>query len=90
MKYSIEEHAEGLRIEATVPPEQQQELLDEFAKCAGGTCSCPTPQYEKLQAIDVKPGPDGVIVDLKVKPGETIERDDIERCLEHTASRNRS
>lgn len=85
MKHTLEATAQGLRINAQVPPEQQQSLLDEFAKCAAGTCSCPSPQYEKLAAIDVNSGPEGVTVDLQVKPGEMIDPADIEQCLEHTA-----
>jgi hypothetical protein len=75
----------GLRISAEAPPDKQKRLLDELAKCAAGTCSCPTPQYEKLSAIDVRAQPNGVAVNLKVKPGEQIDSADIEKCLEHTA-----
>ena len=48
MKHTIEQTADGLRISAEAPQEKQKGLLDELAKCAAGTCSCPTPQYEKL------------------------------------------
>jgi hypothetical protein len=85
MKSSIEHTAEGLRIQVAVPQEKQAELIQELGKCAGGTCSCPTPQYEKLSAIDLKTTPEGVRVDLKVKPGEQVDVADIEKCLEHTA-----
>jgi hypothetical protein len=85
MKHTIEQTAEGLRITAAAPPEKQRALLDEFAKCAAGTCSCPTPQYEKLQSIEFSAQDAGVAVDLKVKPGEVIDAADIERCLDHTA-----
>ena len=44
MKHTVETTSEGLRINASVGPEKQKELLEEFAKCAAGTCSCPTPQ----------------------------------------------
>lgn len=85
MKHSIEKTRKGLRITATVGPGKQKELLDEFAKCAAGTCSCPTPQYAKVQAMDINPEPAGVTVDLHVKSGESIDVADIEKCLEHTA-----
>ncbi len=85
MKHTIEQTAEGLRITAAAPPEKQRALLDELAKCAAGTCSCPTPQYEKLQSIDIGAQDAGVTVNLKVKPGEAIDTEDIERCLDHTA-----
>lgn len=85
MKHAIERTADGLRISASVAPEKQQALLDEFAKCAGGTCSCPTPQYDKLNSMVVSAQPSGVTVTLTTKPGEQIEVADIEACLDHTA-----
>lgn len=85
MKYSIDQDAGGLRVTATVPPEHQAKLLEEFGKCAAGTCSCPSTQYDKLAGIDVQQTPDGVQVGLKAKSGETIDPDDITRCLDHTA-----
>lgn len=85
MNYSINQDASGIRIDAAVAPASQHKLLDEFAKCAAGTCSCPTPQYEKVQSMDVKAHADGVTVELRVKPGEALDVADIEKCLEHTA-----
>ena len=73
MKHTGETTSEGLRISASVSAEKQNELLEEFAKCATGTCSCPTPQYDKVQSIDVKTQPTGVTVDLQVNPGEVID-----------------
>ena len=86
MKYSVDQTSDGLRVYAAVPPEQQAKLLEEFGKCAAGTCSCPSTQYDKLASIDVKQTPDGVSVDLKAKSGESIDQDDIARCLNHTAN----
>jgi len=87
MKRTIETTSDGLRISATVSPEKRNELLEEFAKCAAGTCSCPTSQYGKVQSMDVKPRTAGVTLDLQVKPGEAIDIVDIERCLDHTAQK---
>lgn len=84
MKHTIEQTSDGLRIRAEAPEDQRQGLVDELAKCAAGTCSCPTPQYERLSAIHVKADPGGVTVDLKVKPGEQIDTADIEKCPQHT------
>jgi hypothetical protein len=86
MKYQINENADGLRIQATGSPEQQKTLLNEFQKCAAGTCSCPSTQYEKLQSIDVTPNATGLTVQLKAKSGDVIDRQDIERCLDHTSN----
>lgn len=86
MKYDIKETAAGLAINAHVPPEQQSKLLEEFNKCANGTCSCPSTQYNKLAAIDVQQSADGVNVALTVKAGEVIDKADIQRCLDHTVA----
>lgn len=85
MKSTIEQTSDGLRIQAAVPPEKQAALMEELGKCAAGSCACPTPQYEKLSAIDLKTTSEGVTVDLKVKPGEEVDVVDIEKCLDHTA-----
>jgi hypothetical protein len=85
MKYSVDQTSDGLRVEAEVPAEQQARLLEEFGKCATGTCSCPSTQYDKLASIDVMQTADGVSVHLKAKTGEVIDGDDIKRCLDFTA-----
>lgn len=85
MKHTVEKTASGLRITAAVDTDKQAALLEEFNKCASGTCSCPTPQYGKLEAIDVHAQPGLVSVELTAKAGEAIDTEDIERCLEHTA-----
>lgn len=85
MKHTIEQTIDGVQINAAVPIEKQKPLLEEFSKCAAGTCSCPTPQYEKVASMNVTANESGVTVNLKLKDGETIDVADIERCLEHTA-----
>ncbi len=86
MKYSLDQTADGLRVSAVVPAEHQAKLLQAFGKCAAGTCTCPSTQYDKLASIDVQQAADGVTVDLKPKPGESIDQTDIARCLDHTAN----
>lgn len=85
MDYEIKENGDGLHIDISAPQREQQRLLEELAKCAAGTCSCPSTQYDKLEKMDVVPGQAGVTVGLKAKAGETIDTADIERCLQHTA-----
>ncbi|MEO8652771.1 MAG: hypothetical protein ABI409_01470 [Ramlibacter sp.] len=84
MEYHMEENADGLRIQATVPPEQQKKLLEEFSKCSSGTCSCPSTQYEKLESMQVSQDTAGVTVELRAKSGETLDAKDIWRCLDFT------
>lgn len=85
MKYIVEQTREGLHVSAAVSPEQQAKLLAEFGKCAAGTCSCPSTQYDKLASIDVKQTADGISVALKTKAGEEIDGEDIKKCLDFTA-----
>ena len=85
MKHTIEQTDEGLRIRAAVGQDKQTALLDEFGKCAAGTCACPTPQYQKLESMQVSSQEGAVTVDLKVKIGEVVDVADIETCLDHTA-----
>jgi hypothetical protein len=85
MKHTIEQSDRGLRILATVDPAKQQALLVEFGKCAAGTCACPTPQYQKLESMQVSSQEGALTVDLKVKTGEVVDVADIETCLDHTA-----
>lgn len=85
MKHTIEQSPDGLRIQASVAPDKQQALIAELEKCACGQCACPSPQYEKLTGVDVQSAPDGVTVNLNVKPGEALDADDIRECLDHTA-----
>lgn len=84
MDYTISERSDGLHIEASVQDQSQQKLMAELGKCAAGTCSCPSSQFDKLERIEVAPKAGGVAIDLKAKPGETIDRDAIEKCLAHT------
>jgi hypothetical protein len=84
IKYSVIQTNDGLRVNAAVPVERQAKLLEEFGKCASGTCSCPSMQFDKLASIYVTQTTDGVSVDLKTKAGEVIDGDDIKRCLDFT------
>jgi hypothetical protein len=85
MKHVIETTTEGLRIKVSVGDDKRDALLQEFAKCAAGTCSCGAPQYDKVKSIEVKAQPAGVIVELHAKPGRGIDVVAIHQCLEHTA-----
>jgi len=86
MDYSIKQDSGGINIKAKVTESQQQQLLEELQKCAKGQCACPSPQYEKLQSIEISQDATGVSVDLKAKVGQTIDEADIARCLDHTAT----
>lgn len=86
MKYRVDPTGDGLEIKASVAPEQRAKLLEELGKCTSGTCSCPSTQYDKLASINVSQGTAGVSVELKAKPGESLDIEDVKRCLDHTAN----
>ena len=85
MKYAIKTKPQGLEIRVDGLGDKQQRVLESFQECATGKCSCPTNQYEKLEAIKIAPSSDSVSIELKAKPGETVKQSDIEKCLEYTA-----
>ena len=47
MKYEVHKTKEGVTIQAEAVGEQQRMLLEEFGKCANGTCSCQSTEYKK-------------------------------------------
>jgi len=85
MKYAIRTRPQGLEIKIEGLGDKQQEVLESLQECATGKCSCPTNQYEKLEAIEISPSAESVSIELRAKPGETVRQSDIERCLEYTA-----
>ncbi len=87
MKYSIESKGSDVKITVEQVGNKQSGLMAEFKECAEGRCSCPTPQYAKVEAIEIKPGRDRVDIALKAKPGQEIDQADINKCLEHTAKK---
>ncbi len=87
MKYSIKAEGSDLRIAVEKVGGKQAQLTEELKECAEGRCSCPTPQYGKLESIEIRPGSDKVEIALKAKPGEKIDQTDIEKCLEHTVKK---
>ena len=87
MKYSVKPDRSGLNIRVEQVGTRQKQLLEEFKECAEGRCTCPTAQYEKLESIEIAPGPDRIDIKLKAQAGQSIEQGDIETCLEHTTAK---
>lgn len=86
MDFDIKSTEQGLQINAKVTPERAQKLMEEFAKCANGTCSCQTTEYEKLDSMQVSQTDDGLTMDLKAKSGESFDTREVSQCLTHTAA----
>lgn len=87
--YRIDATGETVAIQITGVGERQGELLEAFGECAEGRCSCPTDEYEKVAAMDVKAGQDRIDIQLKAKPGTSLDTSEIEACLDHTVQRAR-
>jgi len=86
-KFDVTQSASKLRIRIGDAGEKRAQLMSALQECAEGRCTCPTSQYEKLQEIDIRPTPTGVDVTLTPKPGESIDREAIDKCLEYTDQR---
>lgn len=86
-KFSVAEEPTSLKIRIEDIGEKQGQLLQALQECAEGRCTCPTNQYEKLQKIDIAPREGDIEVSLVPRDGESIDRAEIERCLEYTAAR---
>lgn len=83
--FKVSETGAGLHVAVEQLGANKEAALKALQECAEGRCTCPTPQYEKMQAIDVVPGQDRVDITLTPKPGESIDRQAIDKCLEYTA-----
>lgn len=86
MKFDIQATDQGLRVKAKMRPEQAKKMLDELAKCANGTCSCQTSEYEKLDSMQVSQTDSGLTLDLKAKSGQDLDARCVAECLDHTAA----
>jgi len=87
MKYSIESQGDDVTITIEQVGDKQVELMAEFNECAEGRCTCPSPQYAKVEAIRIKPTTGKIDISLTAKPGEKIDHADIAKCLEHTTKK---
>ena len=87
MRYSVKGDGSNLKILVEDVGAKQAELMKELNECAEGRCSCPTPQYAKVESMQITPGSDQLTITLKAKPGQEIDQEDINRCLEHTTQK---
>jgi len=86
MEFDIKPTDQGLRVKAKMRPEQAKRMLDELAKCANGTCSCKTTEYEKLDSMQMSQTESGLTLDLKAKSGQDLDASCVAECLDHTAA----
>ncbi|MCB1886324.1 MAG: hypothetical protein KDH20_01845 [Rhodocyclaceae bacterium] len=84
MGYRIEETATGVTITVAQVGDARDSLLAAFSACRDGRCQCPTAAYGELEGLDVQEVGDGLVLDLRVRPGGRLEVDEIRRCLDFT------
>ncbi|MEE9167055.1 MAG: hypothetical protein V3U24_06310 [Candidatus Neomarinimicrobiota bacterium] len=86
MKCHIIEREEGLEITVHDAGPNAGKLLEAFGVCQERKCECSATQREKLASIDVASHRNSVVLTLKPKEGETLDRDEIEDCPDFTLS----
>ena len=84
--YRIDETEGGIAIELTNVGERQAAMLESLGECAEGRCSCPTDEYEKVAAMEVRPSADRIEIQLAAKPGERLDTTEIAACLDYTVA----
>lgn len=87
MKYKIDQKENGIDISVAGVKNDKQKLLEAFRECQEGRCSCPTEEYKKLDSLEVEQSDDGIQLRLRSKHGESIDKAEIEKCLDYTAGR---
>ncbi len=87
MKYKIDQNKGGIDISVAEVGGDKQKLLEAFRECQEGRCSCPTDEYKKLDSLQIEQDGEDIQLRLKSKPGETIDKAEIEKCLGYTAER---
>ena len=84
MRYEVEEQASGVEIRVSETGGHTASILRSMQTCQAGSCGCPSDQYDKLDAMDVDEGSDEVTLRLRPLPGERLDIEQIEACLEYT------
>ena len=85
MKYKIDDTDNGIDIKINNINDEQTALLEALQDCQQGRCSCPTDEYKKLESLDIEQSEDGIQLRLKSKAGTQLDKNEINRCLDHTA-----
>ena len=87
MKHKINETESGLDISIEVKEGKKKELLEAFQECQEGRCSCPTEEYKNLESLEIKNNDGNIELHLKSKDGSTLDKTEINKCIEYTEQR---
>lgn len=84
MRYEISEQDTDVQIQIHQPGEHTPRLLASLQDCRAGRCSCPTDQYDRLEDMTVQTGVDQLTVRLRPNPGQQVDTDQLQACLDYT------
>lgn len=84
MKFRIKDDATTVSIQIEELGGKQGQVLKSLQACSEGRCTCPTGEYDKLDAMQLAQAPDRIAVTLKPKASQRLERSAIEACVQHT------
>ena len=56
-------------------------VLETIQECADGSCACSTDEYQKVETMQIVPGPNSIQLNIEVKSGEVIDPNCISECL---------
>ena len=86
-RYEIATTTRGVSIEVADVDGRQNELLEAFAECQSGNCTCPTTEYEKVADMRVEATDSRIELWLDAKPGTEFDTSEIGACLDHTIAK---
>ena len=81
MKISSEQVGEKLTVNLD-DVKDKDAIIETIAGCADGNCACSTDEYQKVETMQIVPGPNSIQLNIEVKPGEVIDPNCISECLE--------
>ncbi len=87
MEAKITPAGNGIQIDVTDLEGKKEQLLEAFQECSEGRCTCPTNEYEKVEALHVTDSDDAIQLSIIAKAEQQIDAAEIEKCLECTKQR---
>lgn len=87
MKYKVNNNDDAVDINVSDAGDKKEELINAIRECANGECSCPSQEYDKVESILVDDTGADIQISIKSKDGETIDKKEVEKCLEYTEGR---
>ena len=85
--FRIDNEGSAVSVELTDTSGRAEALLDAFAECQSGHCTCPTDEYRKLESMNVQHTGETITLHLEAKPGSALDSAAIANCLEHTVAK---